>query len=194
VQDPADALYPGMPESVLRYVRAHHVAPAAELGPLLGALAEEEIATTDIHGLSALEIAENDIAVGGARGISDELIRYGDMAGFACPDCDGPLIALNGSTRFRCQVGHAWTAEALIDAQGGRLERALWKAYRLLEEKATFAEGLAASTHGSAMGQRHRNAAREARESALVLRDLLLSGVSRDQTTAPDPERRVDSP
>ena len=35
VQDPADAHYPGMPEAVLRLVRADHVLPAAALGEML---------------------------------------------------------------------------------------------------------------------------------------------------------------
>jgi two-component system chemotaxis response regulator CheB len=38
VQDPADALYPGMPENALREAPTAHVAPVAQLGAVLTAL------------------------------------------------------------------------------------------------------------------------------------------------------------
>jgi two-component system, chemotaxis family, protein-glutamate methylesterase/glutaminase len=44
VQDPADALYAGMPTHALESVGADHVVPATEIGALLGRLATEEIA------------------------------------------------------------------------------------------------------------------------------------------------------
>lgn len=43
VQDPADALYPGMPHSAIEAVGADHVVPAAEIGPLVTRLAEEAV-------------------------------------------------------------------------------------------------------------------------------------------------------
>jgi two-component system chemotaxis response regulator CheB len=39
VQDPQEALYPGMPQSAIEYVQPDHVAPAAELGRLLASIA-----------------------------------------------------------------------------------------------------------------------------------------------------------
>src|SRR4029450_3491931 len=38
VQDPADALYPGMPASALGHVHVDHVLPAASMGKLLARL------------------------------------------------------------------------------------------------------------------------------------------------------------
>src|SRR5438270_5004230 len=43
VQNPADALYPGMPESALMHVAVDHSRPAAEIGPLLARLAAEPL-------------------------------------------------------------------------------------------------------------------------------------------------------
>src|SRR5262245_41743540 len=43
VQDPADALYDGMPLNALEYVGADHVVPAVEIGPLLNRLVKEEM-------------------------------------------------------------------------------------------------------------------------------------------------------
>ncbi len=198
VQEPSDALYPGMPESVLRYVTAHHVAPARSLGPLVAALVAEDVLPLQPKGLSQLEIAEDEIAVNGDTGHGNELAAFGRLAGIACPDCDGSLIALNDTDRFRCRVGHAWTAEALLDAQGGKLERALWTAYRMLEEKAAFATRLAqvAAASGSSMESRHRSTAREADEAAKVLRALLLAGLpeSRSATLRQEEIAMMTSP
>src|SRR5947207_7710335 len=43
VQDPAEALYRGMPESVLRMVAVDHVVPAGKIGALLAGLALETV-------------------------------------------------------------------------------------------------------------------------------------------------------
>jgi two-component system, chemotaxis family, protein-glutamate methylesterase/glutaminase len=41
VQDPEDALYPGMPASALQHAEVDHVLPAASIGALLARLATE---------------------------------------------------------------------------------------------------------------------------------------------------------
>ena len=56
--------------------------------------------------------------------------------------------------RFRCHVGHAYTAEAWEGAQTEHLEQALWSAVRVMEEKVAFARQLASRRmrQGSAAG------------------------------------------
>ena len=46
VQDPRDALYRSMPESVLRHVGADHCLPMSQLAPLLVRLTQEKLSTT----------------------------------------------------------------------------------------------------------------------------------------------------
>jgi two-component system chemotaxis response regulator CheB len=189
VQDPKDALYPAMPESVLRFVQPHHLAPAHELGPLLGTLTTQDVVAGGVGQVSQLDEAEADIAMHGDSGTEHDLAAFGDVAGFSCPDCDGTLIALRDTARFRCRVGHAWTADALFDAQHDKLERALWTAYRLLEEKASFARRMqrsAAESRSTAMERHHAGTAREAAESAEVLRELLLAGLPPERAVVPD--------
>jgi two-component system chemotaxis response regulator CheB len=188
VQDPTDALYPAMPEAVLRFLQPDHLVPAHELGPLLGTLAKEDVAAGPSQ-VSELDEAEADIAMNGDSGTGHDLAALGEVAGFSCPDCDGALVALRDTERFRCRVGHAWTAEALLDAQHDKLERALWTAYRLLEEKSSFARRMqqsAAESRIPAMERRHAGTAREAAESAEVLRELLLSGLPPHRVVMPD--------
>jgi two-component system chemotaxis response regulator CheB len=98
------------------------------------------------------------------------------MSGFTCPDCDGSLIEISPGSRYRCRVGHAWTGEALLDAQGLAWERALGAAVRTLDEKAALSRRMAdqARERGSAgLAARYDLHAAEALEAAELLREPL---------------------
>src|SRR5260370_25765725 len=71
--------------------------------------------------------------------------KDGAPSAFGCPDCGGVLWEYQDEkmTRFRCRVGHAWTAESLLAEQAEALEAALWAALRGLEERAELAQRLA---------------------------------------------------
>jgi two-component system chemotaxis response regulator CheB len=102
-----------------------------------------------------------------------------DPSVFACPACGGVLWEVDeddGPPRFRCRVGHAYTLETALDEQSEEVDRALWAAYRALQERAELSERLVARlgasptpTHG-----RLESAAREAREQAELIRTVLL--------------------
>src|SRR5581483_8751225 len=66
--------------------------------------------------------------------------HLGRPSAFACPDCGGVLweIEDNGFLRFRCRVGHAFTARHLDAQQRHAIETALWAALRALEESASL--------------------------------------------------------
>lgn len=102
----------------------------------------------------------------------------GTSSVYACPDCGGVLWELEDEDqlRFRCRVGHAYTAEGTLDAQGESVEAALWTALRALKERAQLAERLAARVGGSGATRsqaRFEAFAREAREHADVIHRLL---------------------
>jgi chemotaxis methyl-accepting protein methylase len=121
VQEPADALYPNMPESALRLVRVDVIQPAAAMGALLARLAAEPAG-----GATPAAPAEMEVEV--------------DVSGFSCPDCNGVLWEIRDGAleRFRCRVGHAWSPEGLMTQQSEGLEAALWIAMRSLEERAPW--------------------------------------------------------
>jgi two-component system chemotaxis response regulator CheB len=179
VQDPDDALYRSMPESVLRYTRADHVLPAGKMGGVVREHAGHAV-NEDVGDISPLTKMEALVASRDGGAVGDEVNDFGVPAGISCPDCSGGLVRLEAeSTRFRCRVGHAWTADALLEAQSTALEKALWTALRTLEEKASLAHKM----HQDAVGKsqqrlvaRYRRAEEEANEAADVLRDHLLSG------------------
>ena len=58
----------------------------------------------------------------------------------SCPQCGGVLneVTEEGSTRFRCQVGHAFTEDALMAAQNDELERALESAMRIHRDRVSL--------------------------------------------------------
>ncbi|WP_447007036.1 chemotaxis protein CheB [Saccharothrix isguenensis] len=183
VQDPEDALYAGMPTSVLRHLDVDHVMPSAKMGALLrdcvGLRVDEVRAPSDL--------ARRESAIAATTGgvHSDEVIPLGRPSNFSCPDCDGNLVELTLAEpdgvpkRFRCQVGHAWTAEALLQAQGAALEKAVWTALRTLEEKAGLARrmrGDASARGADLLVRRFERTEEEATHAAEVLRRHLLSG------------------
>jgi two-component system chemotaxis response regulator CheB len=137
------------------------------------------------HEPSDLVRRETAIAAADGGTHADEVISLGRPSNFSCPDCDGNLVELSlgerdgPPKRFRCQVGHAWTAEALLEAQGATLEKAVWTALRTLEEKAGLARrmrGDASARGAELLVRRFQRTEEEAAHAADVLRHHLLSG------------------
>ncbi len=118
-----------------------------------------------------------------------DLDRIGQHAGLTCPECQGSLLALEpGQDRFRCRVGHAWTADALLATADDRMQTALWTALRTLEEKATLAAQMAVSARkrGSEhLARTYERTAEETSHAAGVLRDRLTTDTT-DSTDSTD--------
>lgn len=100
----------------------------------------------------------------------------GPASGYTCPDCNGSLAAI-GEGHFRCRVGHAWTADALLSARDTEIEAALWVALRSLQEKAKMARQLAGDVGDGPLFRRYNAQAAEA-ERALKILGERLSAVS----------------
>ncbi|MBE8525449.1 chemotaxis protein CheB [Amycolatopsis sp. H6(2020)] len=177
VQDPADALYSGMPENALAQVDTEHVVRAGELGALLDKLVRMPVEPAEAPppGVSLLledRIAREAVRVGALpAGARD------DASGYTCPDCQGSLTEVDPAGGYRCRIGHAWSAQALLAAHDGEFRFALQKALRALDEKASLARKLAAqvtSRHPGGLAERYSTSAREAEEAAETLRRFLL--------------------
>jgi two-component system, chemotaxis family, protein-glutamate methylesterase/glutaminase len=170
VQEPGDALYPGMPEHALRSLTPDYVVPAAEVGDVLAKITSEQAENPNGTAPELLRW-ENEIASVGWTREGAETV--GMPSEFSCPDCQGVLSDIDGGARYRCRVGHAWTVQALLAAQGSALERALWTALRTLEEKTALSLHMArrARERGSHdISQRYETMAKETNEAAEVLR------------------------
>ncbi|QUQ64025.1 chemotaxis protein CheB [Kutzneria sp. CA-103260] len=180
VQDPADALCPGMPENALREVPTARVAPVAELAEVLTKLIAEPVAAGPANTMSPLDLVEADIAAHGLKEGRPNMDTMGDPSGFTCPDCDGSLMTVPGTRRYRCRVGHAWSLEALAERKDGQLERALWTALRTLDEKITLGrrmEQTAVERGNGLVAKRYAASVAEAAQAADVLREFIRADV-----------------
>lgn len=188
VQDPGEALYSGMPSATLRAVGKAQPASLAELPALLTQLVEAPFdAPPDPEEPRDL-VMETDMAE-----LEESSIQHPDRpgvpSGLACPDCHGVLfeVAEEPIVRFRCRVGHAWSAESLLVEQHEEVERALWVALRAVEERAALHDRLGESALQA--GRQHvasmsRERASEAKASAEVIRELLERHVGSDSGTS----------
>jgi two-component system chemotaxis response regulator CheB len=183
VQEPEDAAVPSMPTSALAEVEADHVAPAQALGPLLGRLALEPVAseTPDVDATSSEPRAELEREIG-ITTLEEEhhqgSDRYGVPSRFPCPDCGGVLWDLSdeGPLRFRCEVGHAHSAATLAEMQTEAVEAAMWTALRALEDKIELARrrGRGAAGRGlTLLAEKFAVEEQAAHQHATALRALL---------------------
>jgi two-component system, chemotaxis family, protein-glutamate methylesterase/glutaminase len=176
VQSLDSALYTGMPRSAVDHVQIDHVASPAELGALLPRLVgetvpdKEVIATVPANHSDADEVA-----------LEDRRQQPGVPSTMSCPECHGVLWEVKDGdlVKFRCRVGHAYTAETLLAHQSDQLEAALWTALRALEEHGALSRRLA--VRATSRGHAHSAAAfteqaMDAEHHASVVRNVLSAG------------------
>jgi two-component system chemotaxis response regulator CheB len=180
VQDPTEAIFPGMPENALREVPTAQVAPVSKLGDVITALVREPVHASPPATMSQLDLIEADIAEHGLREGDLQMDTMGDPSGFTCPDCDGSLMAAPGTRRYRCRVGHAWTLEALAEQKDSQLERALWTALRTLDEKISLSRRMqetAVRRGNGLVARRYAASVAEASQAADVLREFIRADI-----------------
>jgi len=174
VQDTSEALCPEMPSRAKLYAGAEYELPVARIAELL-------VEATSNQGASGAA-AENDMP--------DELRneaekaklesqankdKNGKPSAFACPECHGVMWEMEEGKllRFRCRVGHAYTAEALRTALSDSVEEALWAAMRTLEEKAALLRRIGARA-GERQAISYNEEAGGYDKHAETIRDLLV--------------------
>jgi two-component system, chemotaxis family, protein-glutamate methylesterase/glutaminase len=111
----------------------------------------------------------------GAHGLR----RFADPAPLTCPDCHGVLSQVKGPgpLRFRCQIGHAHTAEALAQHHAG-VDEAIRIALRVMEERVELVDRMARDARDSgrrAVAELYEQRADEYRGYAQTLRDAALT-------------------
>ena len=135
VQNPSDALYRDMPKNAIAYVRPDYVQSVEEIVDTLVRLTASGHVKSGTNG----GVADDD-PTGAAPDPSAEVAQPGELVAFSCPECGGTLweTMTGGTTSYRCRVGHAYTLNSLIARHSETVERALWTAYRALEEQAAM--------------------------------------------------------
>jgi two-component system, chemotaxis family, protein-glutamate methylesterase/glutaminase len=182
VQDPLEAAFPSMPMSVMQEITVDYSLPLSEIGRLLNQLSHEiaeEEGRYPVPDNVEIEsrIAEQEMA---SHELIESVERLGKVSKLTCPDCHGALWEINDNEilRYRCHVGHAFSAESLNEGQTGMLEVALWSAVRALEEQMILANRIvdrARRSNQMRAATVFEKRARAAEAHSSVLRQLLLS-------------------
>ncbi|HET9979584.1 MAG TPA: chemotaxis protein CheB [Ktedonobacterales bacterium] len=192
VQDPTTAAFPSMPSSALTYVPVDWCLHVPALAKQIVALAhghqgEQAERKGAVHAVDEMDEEqefemriETDIA-----GLNPAAIGRpppsGRISSYTCPTCHGPLWEIQDGPllRFRCRVGHAFTAESVVEGQDDNVEEALWLALNTLEESEQLYARLAQQAHErnhAWMGDRFSKKAQNVRERAGAIRRLLIAG------------------
>ncbi len=199
VQDPNDALFPDMPRNASDAVEVDYCVPAANIAQVL-VQAVETPAAENVPVLPEDVRKETEIEAMNLEQIEkDDSEKPGVPSAFSCPDCGGVLWEVESGEwlRYRCRVGHGYSAEGLYASQSEALDDALWSAFRALEESAALAKRLAERSRESGHQRSAANfdeRARAAEQRAGVIHDLLMrarvaAGLETEEsaaTSAPD--------
>ncbi len=175
-QSPQDALFPSMPTNACNAGVLDRQAAAADIGAVLKELSHRNIQEPNMERDAAMEL-ENRIAMMSRFSTDFNTQQLGPPSGYICPDCNGSLVSISEGN-FRCHVGHAWTADALLTARDGEVEGALWIALRSLQEKARLARELADKVGPGLVARRYTTIAEETERALAVLSERLSANVT----------------
>lgn len=176
VQSPDDAIADEMPRRALECTNVDLCVPSVSLGDVLSELASET-AGPRLPVAPALRL-EVEIAAGD-RITTPLLEQIARPVALTCPACDGVLSEIQGEKplRFRCQVGHAYTAEIVASEQEGRVDEAMRVALRIIEERAELVTRMAAEGRESgrpSVAAMYADRAAEYRQYADRIREVVL--------------------
>jgi two-component system chemotaxis response regulator CheB len=140
VQAAAEALCPEMPQRAKEYAQADAELPVAEIASLIAQVTSENLPLREPAPETPMldEIDSEAAKANLATDANQE--KIGKPSAYACPECHGVMweVEEGPMLRFRCRVGHAYTADVLRGALSDSVEEALWAAMRSLEEKASL--------------------------------------------------------
>ena len=196
VQRVTGAVGRDLPQNVISSVPTDHVVPIDDLGSILAELTREMLPGEGEFAVPKDLKIESDITMQNLPPHEKlKLVqKLGTLAPLTCPDCGGSLWQIHGGEiRYRCHVGHAYSAEAMARGQDVAVEAALWSAVRALEEQRLTSEhlGRAARDRSEAtLADQFAERAVMAEEQSKVINDLLLqqSNPKESPTGSRDPD------
>ncbi|MBV8509694.1 MAG: chemotaxis protein CheB [Xanthobacteraceae bacterium] len=198
VQEPRDARFAEMPATAMARSNPQHVVTLAALPGLLAELVHEPAgAPTAVPNTIKYEV---EVAKSGQASMSN-LDRIGRRSVLACPDCHGVMWEIDEGdlVRYRCHVGHAYTAELMSLALDENLTRALGSALRALDERIALAGRMSRQADESNrphLAQSWSQKAQEFQREADVIRaaisrvDELAGELAQEPDTPPQPDRQ----
>ncbi|MBV9942727.1 MAG: chemotaxis protein CheB [Solirubrobacterales bacterium] len=161
VQDPHDAMYPGMPASAIANVAVDAIVPSTLVASTIAAMVKGDDPPPDARAKDP----EPDPPAG-------------EKARVICPECGGVLTERPeaGVLQWQCRVGHRYSPDTLVDLQADDVEGALWAAIRTLADRAVLLERMARQSEERGQprsARRFRRQAEAASEQAEIVRQAL---------------------
>ncbi|MBD1864636.1 MULTISPECIES: chemotaxis protein CheB [Trichocoleus] len=188
VQDPHEAQYSSMPNSALRYASVDHCLCLAEIAELLVSLTKEPAAEEKTYPVTQEIEFESNIAEQqmNTQQFLENVEKIGQRTTYSCPECNGSIWQIGDGDllRFRCHIGHAFTANIFLSEQTKNIENTLWSAVRALEEKVTLSRQMAQRMKNinlSTVATKYENNAQKIDEEVSALRNLILTGFATKQ-------------
>jgi two-component system chemotaxis response regulator CheB len=151
VQDPDEALLPGMRRNALEFAGADYMLPVTEIDALLRRLV---VTWVSVSQAEAEDVTEE--VSGQEPGAAQREPQGAEHAsGFVRPEPGGALFELpdGPAVRFRYRLGHTYLPGTLLSEQHRPVEAALWTTRRTLEERAALADRLVERSRRN--GHRH---------------------------------------
>lgn len=141
VQDPAEAAFPAMPNHALQSVDVDHVLGMQAIAELLVGLTQRPLIAEGMQPMTKSLAIETRIAMED-NALEAGVMSLGTLSPYTCPECHGALVQLRDGkmARFRCHTGHGFTINGLLAAIGESIDKTLWSAVRVLEERLLLLE------------------------------------------------------
>jgi two-component system chemotaxis response regulator CheB len=176
VQDPEEALYGGMPASAIASVDVDAIVPSQLVARTVAAMVSGEQLPP---GADPRDVVDDP--------------PDGEGVATICPECGGVLHERfeAGVMRWECRVGHRYSQNSLIDAQGKAVEAALWAAIRALEDRRILLDRMADQLVARAQADAAKSLRRrvnDAHEQADLVRDALARAAATTLREAEHPE------
>lgn len=141
MQEPTEALYPGMPASAIEHVAVDAVVPSGEIAEAIALM------------VNGQDLPPDPDPREGTPDLADP-----GQGTVICPECGAVLSERReaGMTHWECRVGHRYSPETLVDSQAEGVEAALWAAARALNDRSVLLHRMAdrAQTRGQVKSAR----------------------------------------
>jgi two-component system chemotaxis response regulator CheB len=179
VQDPSTAVFPSMPQSACTYAAIDYCLSVPALAEKVVELSGVTVSSEERQSVVPSDMDLEAKVAGLDPTVLDDDTHVGTISELTCPQCRGPLWEIHDGQllRFRCRVGHAFTAEALVEGQSQTVERNLWMAVNSLEESTQMYSRLALSAHahGDHRAQDFDEKVRRFQERTRLIREIILA-------------------
>ncbi|WP_018619737.1 chemotaxis protein CheB [Spirosoma luteum] len=177
-QDPLEAPYPSMPQSVAQHVAVDYTVSITQLADLLGELVQQKV--RDRPSLSNQEETRMEKEVKVTRedqALESDVFSMGEVSTLTCPECHGVLVSIQEGTltRYRCHTGHGFTAKSLLSGVTQTVEDSVWNAIRALEEVVMLLQQAAKGLESaSPLAPTYQSQIKQAQEQLALLRSVVM--------------------